>query len=337
MSNHTFDIIPFIAFDGFECNLWQLKHNRTKYRGPVMLVHGAGVRANIFNPPNKVNLLDMLADAGYDVFLENWRASTEFQANKWDLDVVAKNDHPAAIQKVCEVSGSDQCKAIIHCQGSTSFMISAVEGLVPQVTTIVTNAVSLHPVVPAWSRVKLDVILEMAGLITDYINPRWGDDAPDFLSKFFKALVVSTHFENDTTVGKFVSFTYGAGFPALWELENLADETKEWIRNEFGPVPIHFFRHIRKGVHNGSLVSVDGLKHYADAEPVTNARFVFFAGKLNKCFRSESQVNSYEYFNQLKPGFHKLHVYDTYSHLDIFLGKNAHQDIFPVMIDELNA
>jgi hypothetical protein len=337
MLNRTFDIIPFKAYDGFECNLWRLKHNGSKLRGPVMLVHGAGVRANIFNPPGEVNLLDMLADAGYDVFLENWRASTEFPANKWDLDVVAKNDHPAAIQKVCEVSGSDQCKAIIHCQGSTSFMISAVEGLVPQVKTIITNAVSLHPVVPSWSRVKLDVILEMASLITDYINPRWGDVAPDFRSKFFKALVVCTHFERDTTVGKFVSFTYGAGFPALWELENLTDETKDWIRNEFGPVPIHFFRHIRKGVHYGSLVSVDGLKHYADKKPLTDARFVFFAGKLNKCFRSESQENSYEYFNRLKPDFHKLYVYDTYSHLDIFLGKNSYQDIFPSMINELNA
>jgi hypothetical protein len=336
MDKHEFDIIPFKAFDGFECNLWRLKHNRPKHRGPVMLVHGAGVRANIFNPPNEVNLLDMLAEAGYDVFLENWRASTEFPANKWDLDVVAKNDHPAAIQKVCEVSGSASCKAIIHCQGSTSFMISAVEGLVPQVKTIVTNAVSLHPVVPSWSRVKLDVVLEIAGLMTDYLNPRWGDDAPDFRSKFFRALVLATHFEKDTNVGKFVSFTYGAGFPALWELENLSDETMDWIRNEFGPVPVHFFRHIRKGVHNGSLVSVDGAKHYAEKIPATDARFVFFAGKLNKCFRSESQVNSFDYFNRLKPGFHKLYVYDTYSHLDIFLGKNAHKDIFPVMIDELN-
>ena len=39
-------------------------------------------------------------------------------------------------------------KAVIHCQGSTSFTMSAVAGLVPEVKTIVTNAVSLHPVVP---------------------------------------------------------------------------------------------------------------------------------------------------------------------------------------------
>jgi hypothetical protein len=34
-------------------------------------------------------------------------------------------------------------------------MMSAVAGLVPQVTTIVANAVSLHPVIPAWSRLKI--------------------------------------------------------------------------------------------------------------------------------------------------------------------------------------
>jgi hypothetical protein len=85
MPNPKFDIIPFKAYDGFECNLWRLKHDHSKHRGPVMLVHGAGVRANIFNPPNEVNMLDMLADAGYDVFLENWRASTEFSPNKWSV------------------------------------------------------------------------------------------------------------------------------------------------------------------------------------------------------------------------------------------------------------
>ena len=337
MPNHSFDIIPFKAFDGFECNLWRLKHNGSKHRGPVMLVHGAGVRANIFNPPNEINLLDMLADAGYDVFLENWRGSIELPPNKWDLDVVAKNDHPAAIQKVCEVTGAVNCKAIIHCQGSTSFMISAVLGLVPQVKTIVTNAVSLHPVVPAWSKVKLNVILEMVAPATDYLNPQWGNDAPDLRAKFFKGLVLATHYEKDTTVGKFVSFTYGAGVPALWELNNLNDQTKHWIENEFGPVPISFFRHIRKGVNYGSLVSADGTIHYADVTPQTDARFIFFAGKLNKCFKSESQVNSFNYFNKLKPDFHKLYVYDTYSHLDIFFGKNAHNDIFPTMIAELNS
>ena len=52
-------------------------------------------------------------------------------------------------------TGATDVKAIIHCQGSTSFMMSAIAGLVPQVKTIVSNAVSLHTVVPKDGEGKL--------------------------------------------------------------------------------------------------------------------------------------------------------------------------------------
>ncbi len=332
-----FKIYPFTAYDGFECFLQRADNADNSTKGPVMLVHGAGVRGNIFNPPNERNLIQVLQEAGYDVWLENWRGSIEFKKNEWDLDIVAENDHPAAVKEICRVTGASSIKTVIHCQGSTSFMISAVRGLVPEVDTIVSNAVSLHPVVPEYSKFKLNYMLPFIKPLTHYLNPHWGDDAPDLLSKFFRTMVELTHHEKDTTVGKMVSFTYGAGAPALWELDNLSETTKQWIRNEFGNVPITFFEHIWKCVKNGSLVSKDGKKSYSQTAPATSARFVFLAGKLNKCFRSQSQQNTYDYFNALRPQYHKLYDYDTYSHLDIFLGKYAHKDIFPTIVQELNA
>ncbi|HYV93289.1 MAG TPA: hypothetical protein VE978_16055 [Chitinophagales bacterium] len=337
MADHSFEVIPFTALDGFECNLWHLKNNGDSPRGPVLLVHGAGVRTNIFNPPNEKNLLDSLAEAGYDVWLENWRSSIECKSNEWDLDVAAENDHPAAVNEVCRVTGAKNIKAIIHCQGSTSFMISAVKGLVPQVSTIVTNAVSMHPVVPNFSDFKLKYVLPIIKPVTKYLNPHWGDDAPDLKSKIFRAVVKLTHWEHDTTVGKFVSFTYGSGMPALWELYNLTDTTKNWIRNEFGNVPLTFFNHTKKCVKAGSLVSKDAAINYSSFKPKTDARFIFFAGRKNKCFKSISQENSFHYFNSFRPNFHRLYLYDTYSHLDVFLGKNSYNEIFPAMVKELNS
>ena len=61
------------------------------------------------------------------------------------------------MRTVARETGTDHLKAIIHCQGSTSFMMSAVAGLLPEVETIVTNAVSLHPVVPLVVDAKLKV------------------------------------------------------------------------------------------------------------------------------------------------------------------------------------
>lgn len=334
--NTQFETVPFTALDGFSCNLKRfISPNASK--GPVMLVHGAGVRSNIFNPPSSQNIIHMLADAGYDVWLENWRGSIDLPPNEWDLDQVAKNDHPAAVQKIVEVTGNPEVKAIIHCQGSTSFMISAALGLLPQVKVIISNAVSLHPVIPRFSVFKLNALLPIVGTLFDYLDPSWGIDAPDFKSRMIKKIVRLTHWERDTMVGKLVSFTYGAGWPALWELENLDKKTMDWIQYEFAHVPISFFRHIRKCVSKGILTPAgnDGTDY--EITPLhTDARIVLFAGRKNKCFLARSQENTYEYLEKIKPGHHKLYLMDAYSHLDIFFGKNAHVDVFPLMINELD-
>ncbi len=330
-----FEIYPFEARDGFNLNCWRY-HGPDISKGPVLLVHGAGVRANLFNPPIENNLIEMLANAGYDVWLENWRASMEFPENEWDLDMVAKNDHPAAVELVCKITGASEIKAIIHCQGSTSFMISAVTGLVPQVTDIISNAVSLHPVVSKYARVKLAYFVPPVSKVTKFLNPQWGKHAPTLGAKFFKYFTKLFHWENDTDVGKLVSFTYGGGWPTLWQLENLDEKTKYWIQDEFGPVPLRFFYNIKESIWKRALSPFGGKGTYADKPPKTDARFVFFAGQLNKCFKWESQENSYKFFKKLQPGKHSFHLLPKYSHLDVFFGKNANKDVFPLMIEELD-
>ncbi|HTJ15095.1 MAG TPA: hypothetical protein VL547_23825 [Dinghuibacter sp.] len=335
MLEHRFEEHLFTALDGFPCSLWRLKKEVLSPEGPVLLVHGAGVSANIFNPPSRLNVVDALAAAGFDVWLENWRGSIACAPNQWDLDQAAINDHPIAVREVCRIAGTTELQAVIHCQGSTSFMISALKGLTPQVRTIVSNAVSLHPVVPWFSEVKLQAALPLIKTLSAYLNPHWGDDPDDRFARWLKVWVDLTHWERDTEVGKFVSFTYGTGHPALWELDNLSPAVMDWIREEFGKVPVSFFEHIRRCVAAGQLVSADGSIRYADQAPKTTARFVFLTGKKNKCFLHESQEKSFDYFNLRKPGYHRLYEYDRYSHLDIFLGEDASRDIFPDIIREL--
>ena len=333
-------VVPFEAGDGRACNLIHIRGTTEPRRGPVLVVHGAGVRANIFRPPEQPSLVDALIDAGYDVWLENWRASIDFPENRWTLDQAAIYDHPVAVKRVAAETGCDRVKAVVHCQGSTSFVMAAVAGLTPQVTTIVSNAVSLHPVIPRLSAIKLRYGVGAFRFLSDYMNPQWGKRAPTFPARMIDLLVRLTHHECDNAVCKHVSFTYGTGFPSLWSHENLTPQTHDWIRDEFAFCPTAFLMQMARSVAAGRIVAVDGRPELpADVlqhPPRTDARMVLIAGEKNYCFLPESQVRSYEYFNALRRDFHALHVFPGYGHLDVWFGRNAHKDIFPVVIDELN-
>jgi len=333
-------VVPFEASDGFGLNLVHVRGQRSPTRGPVILVHGAGVRANIFRAPVRKTLVDMLVEEGWDVWLENWRASIDFKPNLWTLDEAALHDHPAAVQRVIKETGAQNVQAVVHCQGSTSFMMAVAAGLVPQVRTVVSNAVSLHTLLPMYSRVKMRALIAVAGAYYPYLNPQWGMKADTWRAKLVSLYVGLTHHECNNPVCKQASFTYGVGFPTLWRHENLDDTTHEWLKHEFAHVPRTFFRQMNMSVANGSLVPVSGDQRlpasFVDSAPKTNARVAFFAGELNRCFLPEGQRRTYKFFNKWQPGRHALHVIPKYAHLDIFMGKDAERDVFPLMLEELD-
>ena len=333
-------VVPFVSGDGFACNLIHVRGADPPRKGPVLLVHGAGVRANIFRPPVETTLVDFLVANGYDVWLENWRASIDLPPNPWTLDQAALYDHPEAVKTVLQETGEEHLKAVIHCQGSTSFMMSAVAGLLPQVTTIVSNAVSLHPVVPPFSEFKLRFTLPILRLLTRELNPQWGRDAPHLPAKLISLLVALTHHECDNAVCKQVSFTYGSGFPALWRHENLNAATHDWLTQEFASVPLTFFDQMARCVERGALVAVEagnGLpQDFAAAPPRTDARITLIAGERNLCFLPKSQVKTFQYLTRHGRERCSLHLLPEYGHLDVFLGRNALRDTFPIILAALN-
>jgi hypothetical protein len=304
-------------------------------RGPVLLVHGAGVRGNIFRAPVEANLVDVLLAEGYDVWLENWRASIDLRPNQWTLDKAAVYDHPRAVDIVLERAAAASLKAVIHCQGSTSFMMAAVAGLLPKVTTIVSNAVSLHPVVPTRARWKIEYLHKAVKVLTRYLDPHWGLESPDLIASAVVEYVRATHHECTNTVCRLASFTYGVGKPTLWSHALLNEATHDWLQEEFGPVPLTFFDQMSRCIRAGQLVAVDGLAElpaaFARTPPRTDARITLIAGERNLCFSAESQQRTYDFLQGRGRGAYELHMFPKYGHLDIFMGKDAAHDIFPTI------
>lgn len=342
-SDHRTEVVPLVAKDGVPLSLVHVTlAERKPAKGPVLLVHGAGVRAELFRPPVERTLVDMLLDDGWDVWLFNWRASIDFDPVPWTLCDAAAYDHPTAVAHVLAATGADTMKAVVHCQGSTSFTMAAVSGLVPQVDTVVSNAVSLHPVIPRFSEFKINYLAPVVTRFSPHLSPAWGNRSEGNFSKIVRAAVRASHWECDNTVCRLVSFTYGSGHPALWSHHNLDEATHEWIKGEFAEVPMTFFAQMRDSVEAGHLVKARPHPEIPDdlvaGPPRTDARFAFFAGAHNRCFLPESQRRTFEFFRRTRPGKgDTLHVLPDYGHLDVFFGKNAWRDTFPLILEELNA
>jgi hypothetical protein len=337
---HTDELFELDIADGVPCNVIRVKGPKAPTKGPVLLVHGVGVRTEIWRPPTPYTLVEALVDSGYDVWMETWRASMDVPHNTWTLDQAAVLDHPVAVRKVLEVTGADSIQAITHCQGSTSFMMAACAGLLPEVRTVVASAVTLHPVVPAVARFKLNYVVPVVARLAGQLDPQWGEHgAPWLLPKVVTAYSKLSRRKCDNGVCKVASFMFGAGDPTLWTHEQLSPETHEWTKGEFGPGPLTFFKQIARCVREGHLVSVEGRPELPDdfiaQAPQTDARFSFITGGRNNCFLPESQHRTFDYFERREPGRHSLHVIPGYGHLDVFVAESAARNVHPIILGEL--
>jgi hypothetical protein len=218
-------------------------------------------------------------------------------------------------------------------------MMSIVAGLLPEVSTVVSNAVSLHPIVPARAWFKSEYVVSSVGRFMPYLNPQWGISAPAGWPTLIDAFVRSTHHECNNPVCKHASFTFGSSFPTLWRHENLDENVHEWLKAEFAHVPMTFFSQMRRCIHAGHLVSTGAYPELPESfvaqAPKTDARFVFLAGELNACFKSDSQAKTYDFFDRYGPGRHAMYELAGYGHLDVFIGARAANDVFPLIVQEL--
>uniref|UniRef100_A0A8R1UGZ8 glucuronosyltransferase n=1 Tax=Pristionchus pacificus TaxID=54126 RepID=A0A8R1UGZ8_PRIPA len=158
---YPFDQVVVQTDDGYLLTLFRIKHGRTVCSSilgpPFVLAHGLGASADHFlmNPPES-NPAFILADAGFDVWLLNFRGakysknhvqynqnSSEFWRFSWDQ--MAQYDLPASIDAILRINGADRVYYAGHSQGTTILFAKLARD--PEYTSKISRFFALAPII----------------------------------------------------------------------------------------------------------------------------------------------------------------------------------------------
>ena len=339
----------FSTADGLGLQL--LRFQRAASDDVVLIIHGLTTSTDMFVMPEHYNLVQYLLDNGFrDVWTVDYRMSNRWnynlQRNHYNMDDIAMYDFPAAIAKLREEIGPERrIHVICHCLGSVSFMMSLFGKQVTGIASVIANSVALTPRVPAFSRVKgfVGPTLFETLLGFPYVSPMWHEDAGLTRGKIVSKLVSAVHRECDVPACHMLSLMWGSGFPALYLHENLDPVTHERGGDLYGPVNIHYHRHVLKMLRSRNTAvkfdpgnpKYEGLpNNYFKYAKEIETPVLLVTGDQNRVFK-DSNIECQRRLEKLAPGRHRLHVFKGYGHQDVFMGKDVARDVFPTFLEYL--
>jgi hypothetical protein len=343
-------IVPFDVKDlAFQLNLHHLRAAggvTNGNRGPVLLAHGAGVRAEMFyGQPLGETIVDRLLREGYDVWALNWRGSIDLPNNSYTLDEVAKYDHPAAVKEVLARTGAPKLRALVHCQGSVSFMMAAVSGYLRDeetktelVSDVVSSAISLFFEVPDRTWLKQRLTLPVVTRVASGADPQWGIRAVNTAAKLLAGISMWAERPCSNAPCQIANFIYGAGWDVLLCHANVDDAVHAWTARELGYTPLSLISQVAESSRYGHIVPSWGLapaSYVARRPTISDSRFTLLGCTEDTMFEAKGQERTVEFLKDCD--VHAAYVpLEGYGHMDAYWGRHAAAEVFPSILDGLS-
>ena len=249
---------------------------------------------------------------------------------------VATHDLPAAVARVREVTGAASVDVVAQGFGALTLQMALVDGL-QGVRSAVCMQAGLHLVTPTLSRVKAGLHLPgvLRALGKQSLTARSGGHG--WRSKLFDAALraVPVKLEETCTsnVCRRITFMYGP----LYVHEQLNRATHEAMHELFGMTSLTVFEELARMVREGHAARADGTTYLRDLDRLA-IPISFIHGEENGCFLPESTLKTFEMLCEANGSAqYRRTVVPGYGDVDCLIGKNAARDVFPLILEHLNA
>jgi cholesterol oxidase len=308
-------------------------------KGPVLLAHGLGMSSFMFTLDTiETNLVEYLCSHDYDVWLLDYRASIDLPASRHPstLDEVALHDYPAAIARVRTVTGAPDVQVVSHCCGSTAFLAAMLSGL-QGVRSALCSQATLHLRPPRLTRFKAGIylpsILNTLGVdsLTAYV-----DRHANWKSRLFDLALRGQPIEFEERCNSRVCRRIIFLYSHVYEHDQLNTATHDHLHELFGIANIAAFEHLTRIIRRGHLVTARGEDAYLPHLERLAIPITFLHGAENACCLPEGSEETLELLSRANgASLYRREVIPDYGHVDCIIGKNAAEDVFPLVLRHL--
>lgn len=318
----------------------RLTRHQAGKKGPVILAPGMGTSTLAFALDTiDVSLAEYLAAHGYDLWLFDYRASSDLPTSRsqFSLDEIGRYDYPAALAKVRELTGADSVQIVAHCVASAGLFMSLLGGHLQGLRSAICSQFMPHvectPLPTAKAALRLPALLQAFGvevLSTEFDSEAgFADQVYDALLRLYPAEAGQLC---DSPVCRRIRFMWGETFLH----ENLNYATHRAIHELFGDGNLRLFQHLASIVRAGRLVNRAEQDVYLPEIRRLALPITLIQGAKNTLFLPSASQKTFEALIQANGAeLYRRKVFDEYAHMDCFIGKDAAADVFPYLLSEL--
>lgn len=293
----------------------------------------------------------------------------------YTLDDVAKHDWPMAVNYVLDQTKAANLQIVAHCVGALTAQMALLGGWVEreQVRQMVLMQFTALPAANWFNVIKSEIGVArdisggfpalLQGLVKTELDSGedWkvigpilkngipticpvstGPDSPDYkvpLDEIHNAIDWNAPFGIDhQCLSPTCHRVYGLYGPVIAH-KNLNQDTHNAMRQIFGEIATLPFVQLGMIMERGKAVTADGKVSYLKGYENLRMPIHIISGDQNQIILAESGYFMQQWLRHQMPDssdFFTWEVAKGYAHNDCIIGKNAHNDIFPMIMEQLN-